>query len=203
VLLLTGCSAAQEESRIAALVELDATVASFSVCHGSNCSVRTPIGLTGGEWAQIAALFEPPADDAVAEREQIARAIGLMEAIVGPKTNTMRDAGRNHISADQSTQMDCVDESVNTTTYLRLLDQADLLQWHRVGWPAHRRRGLIDFHNTAVILSETDGSYWTVDSWFGPNGATPALVPLETWRAGWEPQQGTTVMTPAVTTAQP
>ena len=43
-------------------------------------------------------------------------------------------------------QMDCIDESTNSTTYLRILAGAGLLRWHRVearvtrgffifGWP--------------------------------------------------------------------
>jgi hypothetical protein len=184
--LAAACSNAAEERRVAAMVQPDASVADFLVCHGSACHVRTETGLTDEEWSKIAAIFDPPAESAAEERKQIARAIGLIERYVGPKTNTQSDAGRNRPDPDQATQLDCIDETVNTTTYLHLIEAAGLLRWHRVGSPAHRTKGLIDFHNTAVVV-QGDGAMWAIDSWFGPNGAPASIVPLETWRAGWEP----------------
>jgi hypothetical protein len=189
-LALAACSAASEEARIARLTDPAPTIHAFSACHGSNCHVRTPVSLSDDEWAWIEAIFDHSAKDPALERQQIAEAIGRFEEIIGPKTGTDSDAGRNRTDSDQSTQLDCIDESVNTTTYLTLLSNAGMLQWHDVAMPAHRRLGLIDFHNTAVVIDKEDGVRWAVDSWFGPNGAPPAVIPLESWVAGWVPANG-------------
>lgn len=186
-LAATACSTAAEERRLAAMVQPDASVSDFVVCHGSDCRIRSETGLTDAEWSKIESVFDPPAATAEDERKQIARAIGLFERYVGPKTNTKSDGGRNRPDPDQSTQLDCIDETVNTTTYLRLIEEAGLLRWHSIGQPAHRTAGLIDFHNTAVIIEQSDGAAWAVDSWFGPNGTMPYVVPLDAWRAGWQP----------------
>jgi len=191
MLLLAGCSAAREESRIAAMVPLDATVASFDVCHGTSCTVRTPVGLSDEQWERITEVFARSAKSAAAERQDIAHAIALFERFVGEKTGTMHDVGGNLAVADQAGQLDCIDESVNTTTYLRLLKDADLLQWHDVAFPAHRNPNLIDFHNTAVIIERDNRMYWAVDSWFRPNAHDPYIVPLTAWYAGWRPGDGT------------
>ena len=169
------------------MAQPDATVSDFTVCHGSDCRVRSETGLSDEEWSKIAGAFDPAAETAEDERKQIARAIGLFELYVGRKTNTKSDAGRNRPDVNQATQLDCVDETVNTTTYLHLIEAAGLLRWHSVGVPAHRTEGLIDFHNTAVIVAHGDGTMWAVDSWFGPNASPPAIVPLDAWRSGWQP----------------
>lgn len=187
LLLVASCSNAAEERRVASMVQPDASVASFMVCHGSGCRIHSETGLTDEEWSKIEEAFDPPAATAEAERKQIARAIGLFEFYVGPKTNTKSDAGRNRTDVDQATQLDCIDETVNTTTYLHLIEAAGLLRWHSVGSPAHRTEGLIDFHNTAVVVVQSDGTMWAVDSWFGPNASPPVIVPLDAWRAGWQP----------------
>ncbi len=186
-LLAAACSVEAEERRIAAMVPPDPAVSGFVVCHGSNCRVRTETGLSDEEWSKVVAIFDPPAETAGEERERISRAIGLIERYVGPKTNTQSDAGRNRSDPDQATQLDCIDESVNTTTYLRLIDAAGLLRRHGVGLPAHREAEFLNLHNTAVIVSQENGVAWAVDSWFAPNGAPAVVVPLDTWRAGWQP----------------
>ncbi|MEX0807256.1 MAG: hypothetical protein WD044_00875 [Dongiaceae bacterium] len=201
ILLFAGCSAAREESRIAALVPLDATVTSFDVCHGTSCKVRTPVGLSDEQWEQIAEIFDRSAKSAAVERRNIAHAIALFERFVGQKTGTMHDVGGNLAVPDQAGQLDCIDESVNTTTYLRLLKDADLLQWHDVAFPAHRNPNLIDFHNTAVIIERDNRMYWAVDSWFRPNAHDPYIVPLSAWHGGWRPGDGAVAVsvTPSTT----
>lgn len=54
----------------------------FSVCLLHGCRRIAETGLTPVQWGPIRDLFFPPARDAAAERERIARAIGLMETLV-------------------------------------------------------------------------------------------------------------------------
>jgi hypothetical protein len=197
---IAGCSAAREESRIAAMVPLDATVESFEVCHGTGCAVRSPVTLSDEQWTRIAEIFVRNDRSAALEREEIGRAVALFETFAGAQTGTSNDSGRNRSVANQASQLDCVDEAINTTTYLRLLRDADLLQWHDVAFPAHRHPGL-DFHNTAVIVERSNRMKWAVDSWFRPNAHAPYIVPLSAWVNGWGPGSGTVVTTvgPAAT----
>lgn len=160
----------------------------FSVCHNHGCAYNDTIGLTPEEWRQVRAAFSPPATDAPQERRQIARAIGLMERLVGARTGTENDKGGTFPGAFRSGQMDCIDEASNTTTYLRLMRADGLMRRHAVEAPATRGYFLFGWpHTTAVVRDAATGERFAVDSWFFDNGVEPAVVPLEQWRGGWSP----------------
>ena len=169
------------------------SVASFQLCHNYGCSDVAQTSLTEAEWVQVRAQFTPRASDAAAEREQIRRAVALIETIVGPKTGTDIDGpGAPIINFIRTGQMDCIDEAYNTSMYLTFFAKDNLLAWHDVGIPA-KRGMVIDrwFHNTATIVERASGAPYTVDSWFGANGAMPDVVPLQAWMDGWgPPEQG-------------
>lgn len=184
-LLLFGCSNL-EEHRVGALVEHAPTPAAFRVCHGSNCRIETPVSLAASDWARVRAQFQPAPRSVRDELRQISSAIGLMERLVAPQAGTAKDVGRNLAVADQSTQLDCVDEAVNTSTYLHMFADAGLLRFVSVEMPAHRG-GVILAHNTAVVRDVATGRRYAVDSWFYDNGAPAVILPLQTWLAGWEP----------------
>lgn len=160
----------------------------FSVCQGGGCGDVRELALSPAEWASVAALFHPPTRDPARERLRIAQAIAKLERILGPKTGTAADLGGTFPGLGRAGQMDCIDESVNTTTYLLLLERAGLIRWHTIenrvtrgyflfGWP----------HTTAVIRERRSGSRYVVDSWFGNNGSLPHIIPLKPWRRGWRP----------------
>ncbi len=164
--------------------------ASFVVCAEYQCTRRYDVLLTDAEWARVRALFAPPAADAAAERARIALAVGQIERLVGPKTNTDRDRpGATILTTRTAGQMDCIDESHNTTVYLRLMAQDGLLTWHEVGQPILRGK-VIDrwFHNTATVTDKATGVAWAIDSWFGANGEPADVVTAEAWLKGWEPE---------------
>ena len=166
------------------------TPENFSVCHGGSCTLVTQTGLDAEQWAQVTAVFEVPAVDAQAERARIAEAIARFETIVGVITNTSDDRAENQHGANWRSQMDCIDESTNSTTYLRILARAGLLRWHRV--EARVTRGFFIFgwpHTTAVVSETGGGAKWAVDSWFFENGKPPVIVPLELWKTGWRPEK--------------
>lgn len=183
--LLAGC-ADLEEHRVGALVEHAPTPETLQVCHGSNCRIETAVRLDASDWARVRALFGPAVPTAAEERRRIASAIGLMEQLVAPQAGTAKDVGRNLAVVDQSGQLDCVDEAVNSSTYLNLIDDAGLLRFHAVETPAHRG-GVILAHNTAVVRDLATGQRYAVDSWFYDNGAPAVVLPLQTWLDGWEP----------------
>jgi len=160
----------------------------FSVCFAHTCAEIATLKLDPGQWNSIRSLFAQPAATPEAERKLIARAIARFEQIVGPLTDTALDAPEND-APERGYGMDCIDESTNTTTYLRLLAKAGLLRWHRVEAPATRGWFLMGApHSTAVLSERYGGLLWAVDSWFFANGEPPVLLPLEEWRNGWRPR---------------
>lgn len=185
VALLAGCQS-MAERKVAYLVNPKASpAAGFDVCHGSNCHVRTRVTLTDEQWARVRSAF---AEDtgAVEERRAIREVMGLMERLVAKPTGTATDVGDNMYAPDQSTQLDCVDEAVNATTYLRMIADDGLLKFHSVELPAHRG-GMRRAHNTAVILDTASGTKYAVDSSFFDNGNPAVVLSLDTWLAGWRP----------------
>ena len=158
----------------------------FNVCHGFGCSRSAKAGINGDDWDQVRAVFYPTAHDAAEERTQLANAIALMETIVGVQAGTAGDkAGSSLIG--RPGQMDCIDEAVNTTTYMALLARENLLAFHDLG-PAVLRGNLISRpSNTATIIEHETGAQYTVDSYFHKNGEPPEIIPVELWMTGWTP----------------
>jgi hypothetical protein len=160
----------------------------FSVCSEHTCAKVSTVGLTPAQWDTIRSVFAPAAPQAAEERVRIARALALLETLVGALTGTAHDKGRNFQGVGTEGQMDCIDESTNTTTYLTLMARDGLLRWHRVEDRA--TRGFFIFgwpHTTAVISALDDRTRYAVDAWFDDNGAAPAILPLEIWEQGWTP----------------
>lgn len=170
----------------------------FTVCHGHGCRLRSEVGLSEREWEPVADLFSEPAASAAVERDRIATAVGLIEAAVAPRAGTVGDVGGTlnafGVTAGGDTgfdnQLDCIDETTNTSVYLTLLAQAGYLKWHRIdGWAG--RGSVIGGggwpHQTAVIVELHSKRAYAVDSWFEDNGEAAYMVPLEAWYAGWIP----------------
>jgi len=161
----------------------------MTLCQNFGCTKSKSIQLSADELKPVQLLFTPLPADAVEERERIAQAIGLLEKITGPKIGTEHDLAKNAFGFSfESNQLDCVAESNNTSTYLLLLQNLELLKYHRVGGNMHR--GLFTLHaphnSAAVIESDTDHAY-AVDSWFRPNGEAAWIIEAEHWLSGAAP----------------
>ncbi len=157
----------------------------FSVCYDFSCKTESTVQISQGEWNSIKSIFLPPAKTAEVERKQMQSAVGRMEVIVGTYTPTHRDIARNLGSTsntieDTTGQLDCVDESLNSTTYLSLFEQHNLLQFHRVTDRAHRR-ALLNQHWAGQVVELDTGQKFIFDSWFRDNGEPPYVVPGQIW----------------------
>ena len=162
----------------------------FSVCYDHTCETVDTVSLTPAEWSQIRLVFNPLPTTPAGERKRIQQAIALMERIVGKKTGTYRDKGKNLKGLFHQGQMDCIDESTNTTSYLVMMKRDGLIRWHTIEDRATRYPSLLSWpHTTAVIRETRSKRYYAVDSWFFDNGKPPVIVPLKLWRTGWEPRQ--------------
>jgi len=188
LLCLATLSAHADGPVITHVLQQNPTLEHFEFCDGGGCAEVQTVGLTRGEWAQIRNEFDPAAASAEDEREHIGNAIALLEQIVGLKTGTDTDRGGTFSNSDYPGQLDCNDESTNTTTYLKLMLKDGLLHFHHPidtktrgfffnGWP----------HTTAVMQENASGKKFAVDSWFFDNGQPPVIIPLELWQDGWRP----------------
>lgn len=168
----------------------------FGICYGYACKNYQKTGLSDQEWQAVRTIFLPEVSSAKQERERIAKAIALIEQFVGPKTGTDHDKARAPvINFDTGTEMDCIDESTNSTSYLYLLRQDGLIKHHTLGAKLRRNWGDLSYpHSTATIheinkdkVIEGDG-HFVVDSWFHKNGALAEIIPASVWRGPWYPE---------------
>lgn len=165
---------------------------SFDVCFGGGCAEIRRISISEQEWAEVEAVFASNSYDtklkAAFERKQISEAVGLLEKIVGAKIGTTSDRAGTFNNSNFPGQLDCNDEAINTTTYIRLMQYYGLIKLHEAedmrtrsfffnGWP----------HTTAVIHNKTTGERYAVDSWFYDNGIPATIVPFDLWKSGYIP----------------
>ena len=162
----------------------------FDICMGGGCAEIKHVSLNYEEWQKIAVIFSSAgtSPDAKQERKLIADAIGALEKIVGAKTGATTDRAGTFGNSSYPGQLDCNDEAINSTTYMRLMRQNGLIRLHEVedmrtrnffffGWP----------HSTAVIHEITTGDRYAVDSWFYDNGFPATIVPFALWKSGYIP----------------
>ncbi len=168
---------------------VDPDPAQFNICYGHGCARLAWVRLSAEQWQRVGLVFAKPADSAAEERAQIGAGIALFEQIVGVMTGTAQDKGGNWKGWGLPGQMDCVDESTNTTIYLRMLQKYGLIRWYTVTDRATRLSLFRWPHQTAVIEERGSRQRWAVDSWFLDNGEPPFVLPLETWKDGWKPPQ--------------
>jgi len=157
----------------------------YTVCFDHSCTTVVNDSLKQDEWETAIQALRKPAATAADERQAIARSIAVFEDIVGRHTGMYRDKGGNLRGVGPPGQLDCIDESTNTTTYLRLLEHAGLLQWHRVLETSTRFGLLIGMPHTTAVIEESDSEVrYAVDSWLLDNGMPPYIEKLAIWKSG-------------------
>ena len=189
-LMMAACSAQHSDHATSFLVRYDVEPAQptrLPVCYGHGCKWRGYAHLEDQEWNQIRDLFGLPPLDAAEERRRIAQAIALLETVAGEQIGTREDR-RGTFGKENSGryQLDCVDESLNTTSYLHMLKAEGFLKFHQLRGPDGRFTGWP--HTTAAIFEISTGEGYAVDSWFYDNGTPPVIIPLTLWGAGWFPE---------------
>jgi hypothetical protein len=133
-------------------------------------------------------ILESPSPDARAERRRAANAVARLEQLVGRRTGTFTHQRREGSWGDP-TQLDCIDEAVNTWTYLTMLDRDGLLEFHTVGELAHGGTVMdFDVRNTATLVAKADGKAFAIDPTLVDEGEPPPVFPLSNWMATWPPE---------------
>ncbi|MCW8962671.1 MAG: hypothetical protein OQL16_02660 [Gammaproteobacteria bacterium] len=192
--MMAGCQtlgSSRPENYIAHYQDYPPEVKRFQVCHDIHCENLTPVTLDSKAWSQLARPFTQTAASASQEREQVKSAIALFEEVVGPIAKTGSDRARNISGGwgNRDRQLDCIAETINTTTYLLLIEQQGWLKWHRTATPEHRGWFTLHApHNTAVLEEKASGRKYAVDSWFHANGEQPEVVPINQWTSGFDPE---------------
>ena len=191
-MLCFACLAHADLTNISRIFRSTPSLEHFEICQGGGCYEDDKTSLSEAEWKPVATLFMPAPANAAAERKLIALAIGELEAIVGKKIGTSGDLAGTFDNSAYKGQQDCNDEAINSTTYMRLLKQNGLMQFHEIedtrtrnffftGWP----------HTTAVIreikTNAKEGERYAVDSWFYDNGHAATIVPFAHWKANYQP----------------
>ncbi len=154
---------------------------SLTVCHEYSCKTKTEVVLSERNWREITVPLSIPSASATVERKKIAIVIAAIESYVGPLTGTADDQPGNQADTPDG-QMDCIDESKNTASYLAFLHTRGLLQWHRVSERAYRAPWIFDQHWTATMTDKNTGQQYAIDSWHLANGKRPYIQTIEAWR---------------------
>jgi hypothetical protein len=188
--LLIGCGSSRQPQLYLSYFDMkQPQVGDFEVCASSGCRTLSQLAYTAYQWGEISAIFEPAPTSPADERERIKIAVAKIEQIVGSKNGTSGDAARNQRPKGVGKQLDCIAEAANTTVALLLFEKENLLRYHTVGHPQHR--GLLHGrlpHNTASIYENATLDHYAVDSWFFKNGEPPICVPVNKWKAGYDPE---------------
>ena len=181
-MLAVDASATDRGVKAPAFVTLNA----IPVCFDFGCKNSAVVDLPVDQWSEVTGWFSPKAATPEEERQQIRQAIGWMEVLIGRHTPTHKDLAFDLPRNDEDVshlfpgQQDCIDEAVNTTTYLRLFEQSGLLSHHTVIEQAYRK-AIFDQHWAGQIRELVTGERWVVDSWFQPNGYLPFVQAAEEW----------------------
>jgi hypothetical protein len=169
--------------RVSAFLDDDELIARLDVCFDFGCKSGQQVEIYESDWRAVRALLTQ-SQSAQQERVHIATAIAMMESIVSVVSPTGVDRAGNDIPGqDFRGQMDCIDESNNATTYLRLFQDRGLLRWHEVRERVYRAPLIIDEHWAAQIEELSSGDRFAVDSWPRAHAMPAVIQPLAHWRA--------------------
>ena len=186
ILLLALPVAADEHVRSEIIAQ--PTPGRFSICFDHSCTSVETVSLNEEEWRRVTAPLSAVAKNASDERAAIADSIALFEEIIGERLGTSADRGGNLAGLGRPKQLDCIDESTNSNTFLLMLERDGLLRFHTVAKRKTRFGLFIGMpHTTAVIRENDTGIRYAVDSWFFDNGQPPYIVKLRAWKSGQDP----------------
>jgi len=156
-----------------------------AVCSAHGCRHKSTFTFKSRDIARLREIMAAAGANSgpAGERRAISKAIAWIEERVGKETGTSADrAGLDLLGGGDPTQMDCVDEATNTTSYLTVLATNGMLRYHDVLQPMAKDVPLFQWtHYFAVIRDKTSGQRWAVDSFMAPNGREPMIMEAEKW----------------------
>jgi len=163
------------------------------ICYNASCASTERVTFNAEDLAQVTAqLAVCPGRELRDRLQRIRIAIWQMEELAEKYLPQLaNDLAVNDKEYGVEGRTDCVDNASNTSTFLHILsDRGELPGWS-IASPRVRKR--FDFnrvHWTAVVIDQSSGERWSVDSWFRPHGHLPFVMPFKDWRRefpAWEP----------------
>lgn len=154
-------------------------------CHGYGCVRRMAISVDGAWITRARAALRSGQTSPDAERRALGEVIRSYTAYLATSLGGKPDApGSPPQMSGVYGQMDCLDETTNTTSLLLILQEQGLLTHHVVEYPESRGFFLDGRypHFTAVIAEKRTGTAWAVDPWEKAPGQRPDILPLTQWR---------------------
>ncbi len=162
------------------------TRGALTYCTEHGCQSREVLKLTEKDWTSISNGFSRDNPNGSKERFHLAHAIAYYEVIGGEVTGTSRDEPRT--SFNNTKQLDCIDETINSMSLMMVLEDAGLLRHHSLGKPVGRGTWRDWPHFGVTIKENKTGEIFVVDSWMRKNGESPYILPLAQWKSGWNPE---------------
>jgi hypothetical protein len=154
-----------------------------TICYNYGCYAKAQVNYSDAQLESLQRMLAA-AGDAATERTAISLVIGRMYAIAGEQTLVWRDKGGNYADRGENGQMDCIDHSTNTSTFLGLLQSRGWLRFHEVLDPVRRLRFFLAVHWSARVRDKGTQQVYVVDSWYVDNGHPAIVIPVEDWRSG-------------------
>jgi hypothetical protein len=154
-------------------------------CHGYGCMRRMAISVDGAWLSRARETLRGSQGSPDAERRALGEVIRSYTAYIATSLGGKPDApGSPPQMSGVYGQMDCLDETANTTSVLLVLQEQGLLAHHAVQYPESRGFFLDGRypHFTAVITEKRTGTAWAVDPWKKAPGQRPDILPLTRWR---------------------
>ncbi|MBQ0821144.1 hypothetical protein HPT29_005880 [Microvirga terrae] len=154
-------------------------------CHGYGCVRRQQISVDGTWIDRARAALKAGQASPDAERRALGEVVRAYTAYLATSLGGKPDVpGSPPQMSGVYGQMDCLDETTNTTSLLLVLQEQGLLSHHIVEYPESRGFFLDGRypHFTAVIAEKRTGAAWAVDPWEKAPGQRPDILPLTQWR---------------------
>ena len=155
--LLAACTASSDNALNPGVSTYALKVQQMNICSGYGCIYSDKFAFTESDAVRLEQIMQKGADNASAERVAVAEAIGVMEEITLRRIRFGRDVEKAYQrNLSRRGQMDCVDESLNTTAYLKYLYENGWLRHHKPRKHYAERGLLIDGrypHKSAVMIS--------------------------------------------------
>lgn len=169
----------------------DPSPEAFVVCIHHGCKTEVEVSLSSDEWQSVRDVFARPpevgaAGTAEGERAQIAFALARIEQLVAPTVGSGNDIGGSFSGFGRNNQLDCVDEMVNTASYLTMMHNDGLFQHHRPGRRVTEAMSVRGFwpHTVSTVFAVEEDAHYVIDTWIKDNGEVPYVLALRDWARG-------------------
>ena len=182
--ILAGCSSSTLDGNGVGTASYAAPSEVLTVCSGYGCIIKDKLTFASEVPVELEKIMEPGRESAAAERTALKLAIAYMEREAQKSLRYQNDVEFSYQRhRGKRGQMDCVDESRNTVSYLKFLHSKGLLRHHKPISGFAERGVMFDgrYPHKSARMRDNTGVDWAVDSWKTANGGLPEVFLLSEW----------------------